>query len=215
MSSTIGYIISCIIAVLYLSIIGIVWAVILYPISIIARSLGWASYAKSSGKIYFYITALAVFIGGFWLLSGVVPLFGYSKQINVPTIKQMAVIWIGYSIVEAFSYALMIKESKFFVGGLASFGGIWFIWTMLNATISELQAFMPYFVHAVPFLLISSAFAIAGFLTVSPTEETVSHYPSPRVQPVMPTQQTIICPYCGKQIPAESIYCPYCGKKVT
>ena len=92
---------------------------------------------------------------------------------------------------------------------------MWFIWSMLATPISDLRDLIPFIVHAVPFLLASSAFAIAGFLTT----ETMKEKEAPRpMQPVQPlpsiTQQTIVCPHCGQQIPAESIFCPYCGQKI-
>lgn len=211
-----GYLISILVSILWLSVVGAVWNIIFYPLTIMARSAGWGLYASKSKDYRIYITALVVLIGGIIFLGSILPIPSVisSQEIDVSKAKFLALIWIIYSLVEAGTYALMAMRSKVFIGALSSLGGIWFIFTFINAQISQLQEILPYITHAVPFLMLSSAFAIVGFLTLEKHEEMP--YAKSIVTPTpLAQEQTIICPYCGRSIPASSIFCPYCGQRVS
>ena len=203
-----GYLISFIIGILWLTIFGLMYAVVLYPVTILLRTIGWSSAAKSFKKKLFYVTAAVVLLLGFIIFVSILSQVG-----DVETVKTLTILWAIYSLIEFVSYGLLIKYSKIFVASLSSIIGILVMVNFITTPVTQVQEIYTFAVIAVPFLIISSLASFIGFFRLK-RPESVMEPTTAMPAPIAPQEAYIICPNCGRQIPSGSRFCPFCGFKI-
>jgi len=172
-TAMIGYSISAIVGLLWLSVLWLPLAVILYPLTIIFRGIGWAFAAKEFNRKAFFAISIVILLGGLLLYTlglNIIPIPGVSQDLDPPKLKLLAGIWIVYSLAEFVSYILMRRHSKIFLGALTSIIGIGIIAFFLQASIADTKDFIPFVLYAVPFLILSAICAAIGFAKLKPSE---------------------------------------------
>ena len=168
-----GYIISAVIGFLWMSGMGLLFAVVLYPLTILLRGTGLALVSRALNKRFFILVSIVVLIGGVLLYTiglNILPLPGVNKDFDVPKHRLLAVIWIIYSLAELSSYVSLRKYAQVFLGALSSIVGIGIIAVFLQAPIATPQEFLPFALYAAPFLILSALCAAIGFTKLQPSE---------------------------------------------
>ncbi|MCD6515674.1 MAG: zinc-ribbon domain-containing protein [Candidatus Odinarchaeota archaeon] len=213
-TGTLGFLLSTIMIALWFTLVGAMYNVLIYPISIILRTIAWISVARTFKKTFCYVTAFFVLVLGglffFLILGGL----GEGGPSGSEVIRLAIMVWAAYSFFEFLTYFMLTKYTKVFFPAMVSIIGIAIILNGAFTTIDVFEELVSYIITGCVFLLISSLSAMISFLKLTPPEEAPFQFRYPPA-PAQPAPPLMVCPSCGARIPMGSKFCPYCGARLT
>ena len=219
-TGALGFLLSAVMISLWFTLVGTIYNILIYPISIILRTVAWISVARTFKKAFCYATAFFVLVLGglfFFLILGGLSEGGASGS---EVIRLAIMIWAAYSFFEFLTYFMLTKYTKVFFPAMISIIGIAIILNGAFTITDVFEELASYIITGCAFLLISSLSAMISFLKLKPPEEALLQFGYPPAPPAVPptlaqpTPSLMICPSCGARIPVGSKFCPYCGARL-
>jgi len=98
------------------------------------------------------------------------------------------------------------------IGGLAAFFTAYILLGYFPDTLSGTFTYIYYSIQYFVGVFVSGCIAmIFSFLRKSEEQRGIKEK---EVVKTIPESDTVKCPYCGREVPADSIFCPLCGGKI-